>query len=185
MPPGLQKVEELSDMEMRSDARRFQPVDIDAPARIEFIQSRKRKIMETGVSNISAAGAFFPALKSISPGKQVKVEIFLLFGRIDVPYEQDELITISTTAVVTRSSHSGTAVAFAEDYRMTSSQIFGDLLVTQEDGTNIRMDSEEPTMRGRDAILVAEDELAILGPRKRNLEKACEYVWRGDPHREG
>ena len=117
---------------MRSDARRFQRVDIEAPARIEFTQSRKRRMMETRVSNISAAGAFFPALKSILPGKQVKVEIFLLFDRIDVPDEQDELITLSASAVVTRSSHSGTAVAFAEDYRMTSSRILGDLLVTQD-----------------------------------------------------
>jgi len=118
---------------MRSDTRRFDRIEIEVPARIEIIESRKkRKPIESYVSNLSASGAFFPALKSIPLGKQVKVDIFLLFEGQHPVNEEHDMVVLSVTAVVIRSDHAGTAVAFAEDYRMTSSRICDDLLVTRE-----------------------------------------------------
>jgi hypothetical protein len=118
---------------MAKDTRRFKRIDIEAPAKVEIIESRKKQIsLDTYVSNLSASGAFFPSLKSVTPGRQIKVGIFLLFEGVHTPGKETELIEISVSAVVTRSDHFGTAVAFGEDYSMTSSQIYDDLLVTRD-----------------------------------------------------
>ena len=118
---------------MKHDSRRFQRIDIEAPARIEIMESRKkRKIVESYVSNLSVSGAFFPALRSLRLGKKIKVDILLVFEGPHVFADGDEFVVISTSGTVTRSDLSGTAVSFENDYSMTSSQLYGDLLVTRD-----------------------------------------------------
>ena len=106
------------------DQRRFERHDIDVTARIELITSRrKRKVIESHVANLSAVGGFFLDVKSLPLGQLLKVDIFLLFERPNPSLEEHELITMTVTGQVVRSGSSGTAIAFTEEYRLTSQKI--------------------------------------------------------------
>jgi hypothetical protein len=105
------------------DQRRFERHNIDVTARIEPITSRrKRKVIESHVANLSAVGGFFPDVKSL-PRQLLKIDIFLPFERPNPSGEEHELITMTVTGQVVRSGSSGTAIAFTEEYRLTSQKI--------------------------------------------------------------
>lgn len=106
------------------DQRRFERYNIDVPSRIELIASRrKRKVIESHVGDLSAVGGFFPHVKSLPLPQLLKVDIFLPFERPNSSLEEHELITITVTGQVVRSGSSGTAIAFTEEYRLTSRKI--------------------------------------------------------------
>jgi hypothetical protein len=103
------------------DQRRFERYPIDVPARIELIGSRrKRKVIESHVDDLSAVGGFFPDAKSLPVGQLLKVEISLPFERPNLRPEEYELTIVTVTGHAIRSGPSGTAIAFTEDYRLTS-----------------------------------------------------------------
>ncbi len=106
------------------NARRFQRVDIEVPARIEVIESRnRRKIIQSYISNLSAVGAFFPALNSIAVAQRVQIDVFLLFDGHKSFNGGHELVKLAVTGYVSRSESTGTAVAFDNDYQITSSRL--------------------------------------------------------------
>ncbi|MBA4422448.1 MAG: hypothetical protein C0390_05005 [Syntrophus sp. (in: bacteria)] len=104
--------------------RRFKRYDIDAPVQIELIQSRrKQKVIESHVVDLSAVGGFFPDVKSLPLGQLLKVDIFLPFEGPNPSVEKHDLITMTVTGQVVRSGSSGTAIAFTEEYGLTSRTI--------------------------------------------------------------
>lgn len=107
------------------DTRRFEGVDIDAPVQIELIQPcRKRKVIKTYISDLSAAGAFLPELKSLPVGQILKADIYFLFeGPNPSCQEGYELVTMTVTGRVVRSGSTGTGIAFNEDYGVSSRRI--------------------------------------------------------------
>jgi hypothetical protein len=107
------------------DTRRFERFDIDAPVRIEIIQSRrKRKVIETYIPDLSAVGAFLPELKSLPVGQALRADIYFLFeGPNPSCQEGYELVTMTVTGCVVRSGSTGTGIAFNEDYGVSSRRI--------------------------------------------------------------
>jgi hypothetical protein len=111
-------------VEIMKDQRRFERYPIDVPARIELIGSRrKRKVIESHVDDLSAVGGFFPDAKSLPVGQLLKVEICLPFERPNLPPEEYELTIVTVTGHAIRSGPSGTAIAFTEEYGLTSRKI--------------------------------------------------------------
>ena len=108
-----------------NDTRRFERFDIDAPVRIELIQSRrKRKMIETYISDLSAVGAFLSELKSLPVGQMLKANIYFFFeGQNPSCQEGYELITMTVNGRVIRSGSTGSGIAFDEDYRVSSRRI--------------------------------------------------------------
>jgi hypothetical protein len=107
------------------DTRKFERFGIDAPVRIELIQSgRKWKVIETYISDLSAVGGFLPELQSLPVGQMLKADIYFLFeGPNPSCQEGYELVTITVTGHVVRSGSAGTGIAFDEDYGVSSRRI--------------------------------------------------------------
>ena len=105
--------------------RKFERFDIDAPVRIELIQSRrKRKVIKTYISYLSAVGGFLPELQSLPVGQMLRADIFFFFeGPNPSCQEGYELVTITVTGHVVRSGSTGTGIAFNEDYGVSSRRI--------------------------------------------------------------
>ena len=116
------------------DSRRFERVGIDAPVRIELIQSRRKyKVIETYISDLSAVGAFLHELKFLPVGQRLRADIYFLFeGPNPFCKEGYELITMSVDGMVVRSGPNGTAITFYEDYKLSSRRIVNGL-VTEKD----------------------------------------------------
>jgi hypothetical protein len=64
-----------------------------------------------------------PDAKSLPVGQLLKVEIFLPFERPNLPPEEYELTIVTVTGHAIRSGPSGTAIAFTEEYGLTSRKI--------------------------------------------------------------
>jgi hypothetical protein len=132
------------------DQRRFERYNIDVHARIELITScGKRKVIESHVANLSAVGGFFPHVKSLPLVQLLKVDIFLPFERPNPSLEEHQLITMTVTGQVVRSGSSGTAVAFAEEYRLTSCKIFKRAKETKNSILKKRAEGGVPCGKGK------------------------------------
>lgn len=107
------------------NTRRFERFDIGVPVRIELIQSRrKRKVIKTYISDLSAIGVFLPELKSLPVGQMLRADIYFLFeGPNPSCQEGYELVTMTVTGRVVRSGSTGTGIAFNEDYGVSSRRI--------------------------------------------------------------
>jgi hypothetical protein len=116
------------------ESRRFKRFGIDVPVQIELIQSRrKRKVIETYVSNLSAVGAFLHELKFLPVGQRLKADIYFLFdGPNPFCKEGYELIMMTVNGSVVRSGPNGTGIIFDDDYRLSSRRIVKDHVMMKD-----------------------------------------------------
>ena len=107
-------------LEESPDSREFERYEIEVPVEMQYIDAAgvKKKLL-LQAANLSAGGAFFKSMPSLPEGTEVELGIFLLFRDPENPRDTGQMVVITVTGTIQRSTREGTAVCFKQDYEIS------------------------------------------------------------------
>jgi hypothetical protein len=107
------------------ERRKFERFAIDAPFRVEILETERRgEILNLEADNLSAGGICFRSPVPLPIGVRVKVGLVLQFDELQTAQDPDGALIITVTGQTVRSGPEGTTICFSDDYDVaTSSEI--------------------------------------------------------------
>lgn len=104
------------------EKRQLERFSIRVPARIEaVISAGRRETLDLSTSNISSGGAFFCTRQALPRGAQVKMDLTVPLNSLE-KHVDCSAVNVRVNGIVVRSSLSGMAIRFEDNYHMMPTQ---------------------------------------------------------------
>jgi c-di-GMP-binding flagellar brake protein YcgR len=105
---------------LRRDRRRFERFSLALPAEIHVATPEGERTFYLRSQDISAGGAFFDTSEIIPPETQLSISFFIRSDKLKTQTGLQALVEV--TGKVVRSTMTGVAICFDEDYHMLKSK---------------------------------------------------------------